>query len=57
MKFREDKKTVFLDPHTELVVSDEKLNVILSPSLYWVQKVTLPLKYARDAKKIIRITF
>ena len=53
MKFREDKKTVFLDPHTELVISDEKLNIILSPSLYWVKKVTLPLKYERDAKKLL----
>lgn len=53
MKFKVDKKTVFLDPHTELVVSDEKLNIILSPSLYWVQKITLPLKHARDAKKLL----
>lgn len=57
MKFREDKKTIFLDPHTELVVSDDKLNIILSPSLYWVKKVNLPLKYARDAKKLLASLF
>lgn len=53
MKFNTDKKTVFLDPHSELVISDEKLDIILSPSLYWVKKVTLPLKYERDVKKLL----
>ena len=57
MKFNQDKKIIFLDPHTELVLSDEKLNIILSPSLYWVKKVTLPLKYARDAKKLLASLF
>lgn len=57
MKFNVDKKTVFLDPHTELVLSDEKLNIILSPSLYWVKKITLPLKNARDAKKLLESLF
>ncbi len=53
MKFKQDKKTVFLDPHTQLTLSDEKLDIILSPSLYWVKKVSLPLKHARDAKKLL----
>jgi len=57
MKFNQDKKIVFLDPHLELVISDEKLDIILSPSLYWVKKVTLPLKYARDAKKLLESLF
>jgi len=57
MKFKVDKKTIFLDPHTKVVVSDEKLNIILSPSLYWVKKITLPLKYARDAKKLLPSLF
>ncbi len=57
MRFNQDKKTVFLDPYTELVVSDEKLHIILSPSLYWVRKVNLPLKYAREAKKLLESLF
>lgn len=53
MRFRQSKKIVFLDPQTEIVVSDESLDIVLSPSLYWVKKVNLPLKYARDAKKLL----
>jgi len=53
MKFKKDKKIIFLDPQTELVLSDEQLDIILSPSLYWVKKVNLPLKHARDAKKLL----
>ena len=56
-RFNKDKKIVFLDPHTELTVSDEKLHIILSPSLYWVKKVILPLKYAREAKKLLESLF
>ena len=53
MKFSQNKKTVFLDPHADIVVNDEKLNIILSPSLYWVKKIKLPVKYVRDAKKLL----
>jgi len=53
MKFSRDKKIIFLDPHTQQVLSDEKLDIILSPSLYWVKKITLPLNNVRDAKKLL----
>ncbi len=56
-RFNQDKKIIFLDPHTELLVSDEKLHIILSPSLYWVKKVILPLKHAREAKKLLESLF
>jgi hypothetical protein len=41
-------------PHVEL---EEKVNVILSPSLYWVKKLPLPIKYLRDVKKILPSIF
>lgn len=53
MKFNQNKKIIFLDPHTDIVVGDEKLDIILSPSLYWVKKIKLPVKYVRDAKKLL----
>ncbi|MCF6330915.1 MAG: hypothetical protein L3I99_05145 [Sulfurimonas sp.] len=53
MKFNKDRKTIFLDTYTNIVLGDEKLDVILSPSLYWVKKVKLPVKYVRDAKKLL----
>ncbi len=57
MKFNKNGKTIFLDPHCEKFEFDEKVNVILSPSLYWVKKLSLPVKYARDAKKLLPSIF
>lgn len=53
MKFNQDKKIIFLDPLTNITTVDGKLHIILSPSLYWVKKVKLPLKYTHDAKKLL----
>lgn len=36
---------------------EEKVNVILSPSLYWVKKLPLPIKYLRDVKKLLPSIF
>jgi len=59
MKFNVDKKRiVFLDPHSSIDVNfDDKIDLILSPSLYWVQKVSLPVKYLRDVKKLLPSLF
>ncbi len=59
MKFNvEKKRIVFLDPHSSIDVGfDEKIDLILSPSLYWVQKVNLPVKYLRDVKKLLPSLF
>jgi len=59
-KFNSKTKTIFLDPaslekHT--TADGEKINVILSPSLYWVKKLSLPVKYERDAKKLLPSLF
>ena len=59
MKFNVKKnRIVFLDPHSSITVtSDEKIDLILSPSLYWVQKVKLPVKYVREVKKLLPSLF
>jgi len=53
MKFNQNRKIIFLDPHTSITLSDEKVDIILSPSLYWVKRIKLPVKYVRDAKKLL----
>jgi len=58
MKFNVQKRIVFLDPNSAIeVVSDEKIDIVLSPSLYWVQKVKLPVKYVREVKKLLPSLF
>lgn len=52
--------TLFLDPNSKENYSglnDKKVNIILSPSLYWVKKLSLPVKYVRDAKKLLPSLF
>lgn len=56
-KFNQKLKTVFLDADSPVLNTDEKVNIILSPSLYWVKKVTLPLQYAREVKKLLPSIF
>jgi len=57
MKFNTKYKTIFVDPQMQKVEIHEKVNVILSPSLYWVKKLPLPIKYLRDVKKILPSVF
>jgi len=60
MKFNHKSSTVFLDPNSPETYSalvDEKINIILSPSLYWVKKISLPVKNERDAKKLLPSLF
>ncbi|MDQ7066925.1 MAG: hypothetical protein Q9M40_02365 [Sulfurimonas sp.] len=35
----------------------EKVSIILSPSLYWVQKLSLRVKYVREVKKLLPSIF
>ena len=56
-KFNKHIDTIFLDPHSENFETKESVNVILSPSLYWVKKVSLPVKYLRDAKSLLPSLF
>lgn len=61
MKFNAKLETIFVDSNSNMMNfngdSKEKVNVILSPSLYWVQKVSLPVKYVRDVKKLLPSLF
>jgi len=57
MIFNKKYKTFFLDPYSEPMHIDEKVNIILSPSLYWVKKISLPVKYVRDALKLLPSIF
>jgi len=57
MRFSSKIDTLFLDPHSEYSAVDNKVNIILSPSLYWVKKQALPLKYVRDVKKLLPSIF
>jgi len=59
-KFNTKTKTIFLDPNSTKrysSIDSKKLNIILSPSLYWIKKIELPLKYAKDAKKLLPSLF
>ncbi len=56
-KFNKQINTIFLDPHSENFNTAESVNVILSPSLYWVKKVSLPIKYLRDVKPLLASLF
>jgi hypothetical protein len=57
MKFNNKIKTVLLDPNSKRFALDEKVNVILSPSLYWVKKLSLPIKHVREVKKLLPSLF
>ncbi|QOP41720.1 hypothetical protein [Sulfurimonas marina] len=59
-KFKTTSSVVFLDPHSEKapeIAGGTKVDIVLSPSLYWVKKLSLPVKYARDAKKLLPSLF
>lgn len=56
--FKDDAQSIFLDIDAVCsVTAGKKYNVILSPSLYWVKKLSLPLKYTHEVKKILPTLF
>jgi len=55
--FDKQLKTLFLDPASSPFKLEEDVNIILSPSLYWVKKVSLPLKYVREVKPLLPSLF
>jgi len=58
LNFKQKVKRLFLDPElTVSVDSKEKYQVVLSPSLYWIKRVSLPLKYVHEVKKIAHTLF
>jgi len=55
--FKTKAKAFFVDVDSPAYLLDEPVNVILSPSMYWVKRVTLPVKYLRDVKSLIPSLF
>ena len=56
-KFNQKIDTIFLDTNSKKFEIQGRVNIILSPSLYWVKKVTLPVKYIRDVKPLLASLF
>jgi len=57
MIFNKKHKILFLDPNSDAVNIDGKVNIILSPSLYWVKKISLPVSSLREVKKLLPSIF
>ena len=58
LKFKQESKNVYLDATSDVTVDTSlKYRLILSPHLYWVKKVSLPLKHAREVKKLAHTLF
>ena len=57
MIFNKKHKLLLLDPNSDVEIIEDKINIILSPSLYWVKRVTLPVKSIREAKKLLPSIF
>lgn len=56
-KYSKKRETLFLEPSLELKNTEQDVNIILSPSFYWVKKIFLPLKRERDVKKLLPSIF
>lgn len=56
-KFNKRVDAIFLDKNSSDFNISESVNVILSPSLYWVKKVSLPVKRLRDVKGLMESLF
>ena len=57
MKYSKKRETLFLEPSLEYKNILQETNIVLSPSLYWVKKISLPLKSVRDVKKLLPSIF
>jgi hypothetical protein len=59
MRFNKKHRLIFLDPNAQEmdVDKDEIVDVILSPSIYWVKKVSLPIDNIREVKKLLPTLF
>ncbi len=55
--FKSKAKAFFVDVDSPPCSLDEPVNIILSPSMYWVKRVKLPVKYLREVKSLIPSLF
>ena len=56
-KFKRQVDTIFVDGNSADFHVEGSVNVILSPSLYWVKKVSLPVKSKREVKPLLASLF
>jgi len=59
-RFKRSGVVLFLDPTNESRVEydrTQKVNIVLSPALYWVKKIELPVKYVREVIKLLPSIF
>ena len=56
-KFKRQVDTVFVDSNSADFHIEDSVNIILSPSLYWVKKVNLPVKSLREVKPLLESLF
>ncbi len=55
--FRSKAKAFFVDVDSPAYQLEGSVNVILSPTMYWVKRVTLPVKYLREVKSLLPSLF
>lgn len=56
-KFKGQTDTIFVDTNSDVFEIEKNVNIILSPSLYWVKKVSLPVKSMREARSLLESLF
>ena len=55
--FKSKAKAFFVDIDSPPCSLDQPVNIILSPSMYWVKRVKLPVKYLREVRSLIPSLF
>ena len=55
--FKSKAKAFFVDTNSPPSLLEGPINVILSPSMYWVKRVKLPVKYLYEVKSLIPSLF
>jgi len=55
--FKSKAKAFFIDVDSPACPFEGPVNIILSPSLYWVKRVKLPVKYLREVRSLIPSLF
>jgi len=60
MIFKRSSSVLFLDPNSTEALpysKGERVDIILSPALYWVKKIKLPITNLREVKKLLPSLF
>lgn len=57
MIFKPKTRIVLFDTRSPMIEMDEMFDIILSPSLYWVKRIELPVKYLHEARRLLPSLF